>query len=392
MDIKFPNGYFVKGTVLSSTGAPLKSVSVFVGDAAEEFSGYFGTTDAAGKFSIPVQPGTKYVRISPPASTSVDPARFSRLLEKTVENITVSKDTGIGAVKLRNGFILSGKIDAPAGTPALKSFSPSIAIYPAKDLMVVNYAQTDGAHTGIDDKYAVAVPAGSYRIWTTAGGTTQANQVVAIQPTMLPVKVGKDTVKNIVLPKGRYSLSGTVKDTANTKLSGFLLVVSQSGSFEGGVFAYGIVDEGVFGIDPKLNQKTLFLPPGQYRLMFLPLLYISPDYKGRATVTYFDLTMPASAKTLSLVAENGFILSGKATDAGGKAMPAIIAASNKNAQLGLDLLSTNMMIGLSDEKGNYRIALPADTLNVQAFPVPQTSAVSREMILQRLIRAGRPAR
>jgi hypothetical protein len=372
LNIKFPNGLLVTGTVLSSTGAPLKNATVFAGDAAEQFAGFMGVTDAAGKFAVPVQAGTKIVMITPPTSASVDPARFSRLVPKRIENVVVAKDKGLGAVKLKNGFILSGSIAPPAGTPALKTLSPALYIYPAQGLMIVNSAQTGGSHQGINDRYAVALPAGSYRIWAAAGAQTQSQQVVPMQPALLPVKVSRDTVKNIVLPKGAHSLSGAVTDAANTKLNGFLLVVAQGGAFDGGVFAYAFVSNGVFGIDPNLNQKILFLPAGRYKLVFLPLDYTSDKYKGRATVTYYDLTMPSAAKTLALVAANGFVLSGKATDTAGKAVVALITASDKGAQPGLDLLTGNMMMAISDEKGSYRISLPADTLNIQAYPLLDT--------------------
>ena len=384
-NIKFPNGYFVKGTVQGSNGAPLEDAIVFVGSASDKYSGYFGSTDSAGKFSAPVQAGKKYLRISPPSGDSVDPSKFSRLLEKTVENINVTKDTTVSPVKLQNGYILSGKLDPPAGSGALKEFGALIALISANDKEKISSAQTDGPNSNIDNKYAVALAAGSYKIWAMGGGTTAANQIIQMQPMVQPIKISKDTVKNLVMPKGGYSLSGTVKDAANTKLTGYLFIIPKSGSFKGSVLLICGVDEGVFGYHSDLNLKNIFIPSGAYTLMFIPLSYLDVDYKGKATVSYFDLTMPAAAKTLALVAKNGYVVSGKATDANGKAIGAIVLATNKNAQISLNLLGMNLMLASSDEKGSYRFALPADTFNIQAFPMSSSSALTREKMLQRLI-------
>lgn len=386
LNIKFPNGFFVKGTINGPTGAAVESAYVFVGAASEQYSGYLGFTDEAGKFSIPVQAGKKYLRIAPPSSDSIDPSKFSRLLQKIVENINVTKDTTVSAVKLKNGYILSGKVDPPAGTGALKTFSPSIRVLlpNAKDFGSI--AQTDGPSDDISNKYAVALPAGSYLLEAFGGGTTVAKQIVQMQPTIQNVKISKDTVKNITVPKGGYSLSGTVKDASKTKLDGILFIIPQSGSFKDRILLFCGVSEGVFGYDTDLNLKNLFISKGSYKLMFVPLSYISADYKGKATVSYFDLTMPAAAKTLALGAKNGFVVTGKATDANGKAMQAIIAATNKSAQADFDPLALNGVFALSDDKGNYRIALPADTFNFQAFPIPSdSSSLAREKMLRRLI-------
>jgi hypothetical protein len=384
-NIKFPNGFFVSGTVKSPTGAAVKEAILFVGDAADEYSGYLGSTDSAGKFSIPVQAGTKYLTISPPSSDSVDPSRFPRLIEKRIDGIKVTKDTGVGPIKLKNGYILSGKISPPAGSGTLKTFAPLIEVFPSNSLEVISIAQTGGANSKVDTNYAVALPAGRYRIWAIANGTTVANQIVQMQPTIQPVKVQKDTAKNIVMAKGGYSLSGTVKDAAGSKLDGLLFVIPKSGSFKGGALMLCGVSKGVFGYDTDLNLKNVFIPSGSYTLMFVPLSYLSLDYKGKATVSYYDLAMPAAGKTLALIARNGFVVSGKTVDASNRTVQALLSASNKKAQLSLNLLGLNLMLALSDSKGNYRFALPADTFNLQALPLSSSSAVAREKILRRLI-------
>lgn len=376
-NIMLPDGYFVSGLVKGPTGVPIKSATVFIGDAADGYSGFSGTTDAAGKFSVPVQPGNKTLFINPPASASVNVAQFSRLLNKTVPGFTFVADTSIGTISLENGLILSGKVSPPAGGP-LFMFSPVLDIFPATGLAMVDVAQVGGTNALVPDKYAVALRAGAYRILTRATGAALTFQAVPMLPRQDKVTIAKDTVKNIALAKGGYPLSGTVKDAAKKNLDGALYIIPKSGIFKGWPIQAAAVVKGVFGVLPGLNIKNLALPAGSYLLVFMPTVYMTSGYTGRATVTYYNLTMPAAAKTLALVAANGFLVSGKTTDARGKAARALVTAFNADAPLDVDALALNFMVAASDAKGLYRFALPAGTFNVYGLPFSTATAGARK--------------
>jgi hypothetical protein len=203
---------------------------------------------------------------------------------------------------------------------------------------------------------------------------------------MLPrqdkVSISKNTVKNITLAKGGYPFSGTVKDTAKKGLDGALYIIPKTGVFKGWPIQAALVIKGAFGVLPGLNVKNLSIPAGQYLLVFMPTVYLMTGYTGRATVTYANLTMPAAAKTLALVAANGVVVSGKTTDARGKAVKAFITAYKANAPLGVDGLELNFMAAASNAKGVYRFALPADTFNIYALPFLTTTTVqqSKELV------------
>ncbi len=376
-NIKLPDGYFVTGFVKGPTGTPVNKATLFIGDAADGYSGFSGITDAAGKFSVPVQPGNKTLIADPPASASVSPAQFSRLLNKTVSGFNFVADTSIGTLTLENGFVLSGKVSPPAGSGTLFMFTPVIDVFPSTGLAMVDIAQVGGTNQLVQDKYAVALPAGAYRILTRAAGANLSFQSVAMLPRQDKVTVGKDTVKNIALAKGGFPFSGTVKDSAKKGLDGALYIIPKTGIFKGWPIQAAAVFKGAFGVVPGLNIKNLFLPAGQYLLVFMPTVYLTTGYAGRATVTYYNLTMPAAAKTLALVAANGFLVSGKTTDARGKAVKALITAYKANAPLGVDSLELNFMAAASDAKGLFRFALPADTFNVYALPFSTTTAAQK---------------
>ena len=375
LNITLPDGFFVTGLV-KAHGNPVKNATLFIGDAADGYSGFSGATDAAGRFSVPVQPGNKILIVSPPASASLNPAQFSRLVNRTVTGLNFAADTSVGELELENGYILSGKVSPPAGG-ALFMFTPIVDIFPSTGLAMIDVAQVGGTNQLIPDKYAVALPPGAYRILTRAAGATMTFQGVPMLPRQDKVSISKNTVKNIALAKGGFPFSGTVKDTAKKGLDGALYIIPKAGVFKGWPIQAGLVVKGVFGVLPGVNVKNLFLPAGQYLLVFMPTMYLTTGYTGRATVTYANLIMPAAAKTLALVAANGVVVSGKTTDARGKAMKALITAYKANAPLGVDGLELNFMAAASNAKGVYRFALPADTFNLYAFPFSTTAAASK---------------
>lgn len=386
LNIKLPDGLFVTGTVKGPNGAAVKDAAVFVGNATEGFGGLGGVTNAAGGFSIPVQPGRKLVTVTPPSGPSPSPASFSRLLPKTLGELTVSGDTAVGVVSLANGFILSGRIDPPAGSGTLLMFSPFMEIFPVKSLALVRVAQVSGTNPLISNLYAAALPAGTYRLLTRATGSNMLGQSVQMLPRVDKVKVTKDTVKNIVMPSGGYSLSGTVKDAAGKALDGALYAIPKSGALKGWDIQAMPVVKGSFGIIPVLNVKNAFLPAGPYLLLFVPTGHLMNTYTGKATVTSYDLTMPAAAKTLALVAKNGFVVSGKVTDARGKTAKAAIVAFKPMAPLNVDMLGLNFMLAATNAKGIFRFCLPADTFNLYAFPsTTPATALKPDEVFRRLI-------
>ncbi|MEW6366076.1 MAG: carboxypeptidase-like regulatory domain-containing protein [Acidobacteriota bacterium] len=300
LNITLPDGYFLSGIVKDANGAVLKSADVMATGEDDGMFGGWGTTDAAGKFSFPVQSGSYNVQADPPAGTSVDPKKFSRLLPQDVDNIAVNGDTAMGEIRLINGYILSGQVKPPSGTLAI--FSGVLAAFSNDNTQTASAQFGTGTETA---KFAVALPAGSYKLllWPMFGFDS-AFQPVAMTYKTDKVTITKDTVKNMTAPKG-YKLSGTVKDTASAALDGVIYIFKKSGAYVPGMYMmfFAVVD----------GRYEGYLAPGTYDLLFVP--FIDTTYKGKASRMLSALTMPAAAKVVNLVPPNGVVLSGKVTDA-----------------------------------------------------------------------------
>ena len=377
MNIKLPDGSFLSGIVKDALGAPLKGAYVEAANPDIGF-GWGGETDATGQFSFPVQKDSYSVYITPPGSTSINLATFSRLLPYTVENITVANDTNMGEIKLQNGYIMSGKVYPPSGTIGM--FTGTLMAFPSSNAYSTVFAAQFGS--GLDSmKYAMAVPAGGYKlILIPLMVYSSTFQTIPMTFKTDKVTISKDTVKNIKAPKG-YKIWGTVKDSGKTALNGLLAVFQKSNPYVKGMF--------IMQFAVMKGSYSGYLPKGSFTLVFVPYA-MNAGYKGKATKTSFDLVMPAADKVFDLVAQNGVVLSGKVTDARKKIVKSgaigIIktgAAASKKPGDWLWLLTS------TDTKGQYRLPVPQDTYNIYALPTGQETAFTpTEILRQNLIKTA----
>ncbi len=377
LNITLPDGYFLSGIVKDALGVPLKNAFAQVpnpniGDVWET------TTDATGKFSLPLQAGSYSVHITPPLSTSIDPTTFSRLVPSTVKDVSIVNDTNMGEIKLKNGYLMSGKVYPPSGT--IRMFTGTLMAFPSGNANSTIFAAQFGS--GLDStKYAMAVPAGSYKlILMPLLGYSSTMQPIPMTFKTDGVTISKDTVENIKAPKG-YKIWGTVKDSGNIGLSGVLGVFQKSNPYVKGMFIMQfIVMNGTY---------SGYLLKGSFTLVFLPYLSgMNPGYKGKATKTSFDLVMPASDKMFNLVAQNGVVLSGKVTDARKKIVKSgTIGFSKIGAAASNKPGDWVWLITISDAKGHYRLPVPPDTYDLYALPPAQASGLtSTEILCQNLFK------
>jgi len=376
MNIKLPDGYFLSGIVKDALGAPLKGAYVRAANPDIGF-GWGGETDATGQFSFPVQKGSYSVYITPPGSTSINPATFSRLLPLTVENIAVANDTNMGEIKLQNGYIMSGKVKPPSGT--IRLFTGMLMAFPSSGPNSTIFAAQFGSGSETM-KYAMAVPAGGYKL-ILIPFMVYSSTVQTIPMTFKTDKVtiSKDTVKNIKAPKG-YKIWGTVKDSGKTALSGVLAVFQKRNPYvKGMIITEFYVMNGIY---------SGYLPGGSFTLVFVPYPPVNTGYKGKATKTSFDLVMPASDKQLNLVAQNGVVISGQFTDARNNIISsADIGIIKTGAAASEKPGDWFWLITSTDSKGQYRLPVPRDTYDIHAMPLSQTTALApMEILRQNLIK------
>lgn len=378
-DIVLPDGVFLTGSVKDQNGNPVRGAIVAPALTSGLWPAVGAITDATGKFTTPVVPGSYMVYATPPASPSVNPAAFSRLMPALRQNITVTSSTDIGAIIVPSGFILSGNVLGPSGSLGVFSGFLWTSSVPA-NLFGVQPAQFQANGTS-SSQYAVALPAGKYK--------SQLIPLMAFSSTFQPLPVAYftsaftitgDKTLNLQLRKG-FHLSGSVRDLAGKPLDGFLWVYKKGVPFIQGVFAgVGLVGAGKY---------ELYLPTGSYTAVLFPF---SQTYTGRAARTSLDFAMPAAEKTLNITAINGVILSGKVTDARNvliKSKGIIMLRDTANRPPGPQQLTWSAMsaMGTVNAKGQYRLVVPPGTYDLQAFPKTGGEAAQLNSLFEKMLSA-----
>ena len=367
MTIVLPDGYFLSGAVKDTAGSPVPGAVVSAVSPVDKGFGWAGTADAAGLFSFPVQKGIYTVIVHPPMSASIAEGVFSRLIADEVEGVTVASDRNMGEVRLPNGVILRGKIIPPSGK--IGTLAAVLMAFPT-----VANAETKvyGAQfgTGPDStKYAMALPVGAHKLIfypIMVLGSTYQSLPMTFKTDR--VTISGDMTKDIRAPKG-FKIWGTVKDKAGVKLNGIVAVFQKTNPFVKGMpVAEFVAVQGSY---------SGYLPAGAYVLVFQPYPPLNTGYMGRATRTSFNLTMPAAAKQLNLVALNGVIFSGKVVNARNQVVKAadvgVIVTDAVTSPVPADWL---WYMTATDAQGKFRLPVPKDTYEIHAFPLDQTAVAA----------------
>ncbi|MBI2837528.1 MAG: hypothetical protein HYX75_04395 [Acidobacteria bacterium] len=366
-NFKLPNGVLLTGSAHDDSGNPAVGAPV----AATTQDGYQvgrGLTDSTGSFQIALRPGTYSLFVHPPEVLNPNPYSYPRLVRTKVDAVNVTGDTNIGDVQLGNGYVVTG--DVKPASSDLHSLVGSLIAIPSGStdgppiLAQFQYAQPYGPWL---NTYMMALPGGSYSL-TFFGGqaysrpSTQWLPLPAASFATSSLTVSKDLSKDIKLARG-YKLSGTAADAQRRALDGLLVIIPQGGKpSRDGKASFTVVMNGTF---------VTYLATGAYDATFFPLM--PPTYTGKAARTSRPVTMSAASQTLVITATDGAVLSGKVTDAAGKAAAATtvwlqpISSGNSPAGLSLPLLA------LTDAKGQYRLTAPAGSYRLRAAPFGLTA-------------------
>lgn len=366
LNIVLPDGVFLSGYVKDQSGKPV--VNAFVGAALtdDNVTTLGGYTDASGKFTFPVQPGTYGIVLSPPTSDSVAPSKFSRLVSTKKDGVTVTGDTSAGTITMPAGNIWSGKVLPPSGTLGFLS----AILWTFQGGTLGWHAAQFGTGLAESTQFAIALPSGSYKaVLLPLQAYTGTYTPIPAGYATSKFTISGDKVMNMKLKKG-YKLSGTVKDSAGTGMEGLLWIYQKSAAFVEDVYVgIGYVADGKY---------ETYLPNGSYSVVFLPVVTDTP-YNGKGTRTEIDVVMPAGSKTMDIVADNGVVLSGKITDAKKKLAKGATVMARDVAQ---DPWGVNQVVYAgftwTTNKGQYRFTLPQGTYDILSFPdvdgsAPQTS-------------------
>src|SRR5262249_18711416 len=223
MNITLPNGVPLTGFVKNQNGQPVKGAFVSAELQQALVAAVGATTLATGAFTIPVQPnGTYTLFVTPPNSTSVNPATFSRLLRNKMENINVVGATNAGTITLNNGFILSGKISSASGP--IGAFAGLYWTFPVPGGPIGFQAAQFGPPPAGSTQYAIALGPGNYKgIVIPILAFSSTFTALPATFTTAQFTMNADKVQNLTLRNG-HMLSGTVHDAAGVPLQGIVWI------------------------------------------------------------------------------------------------------------------------------------------------------------------------
>lgn len=354
LNITFPNGYYISGSVRDASNQPLTGAAVMAAGQDGTIYGW-GLTDSSGAYQIPVRAGTYNVVAAPPRVRVINPSTMSRLVPAAVKSRAVAADASVPAIALQNGYLLTGSFLPPSGQMA--GLAGGMQAIPQKgDWFTGGMAAIgDGGHS---TQYGVALPSGKYTLLFAGGQAFDSSwkMLPAAAFAVQSVNLTKDTTKNIKLPKG-YSLTGTANDAGGNPLHGIIYVRPKG--------ANPAKDRRSTLITVMNGKFVANLPAGTYDCVFIPGM--PSGYTGKATRSPVELTMPAAAKTLDIVAAEGVIVSGKMKDAGGAVSPGamlwlVLSGADPKS---LDAIP---MAAVAAQNGAYRVSVPPGTYDVHAWP------------------------
>ncbi|MBI2837323.1 MAG: carboxypeptidase regulatory-like domain-containing protein [Acidobacteria bacterium] len=356
-NISLPNGKLLSGTVRNPSGSTVMG-AIVQAVSSDGFVAQQTVTGVTGGFQVPLRPGTYRLEVRPPFPDSDDLASFPRLVPANAGTFQVKGDTSAGDVTLPEGHLVTGAVSSTVGT--------------ARNMVGWMFATpTDGASpwlvtpavfgTGTNSrKFTLALPAGKFNLLYAGaqGFTTNWSMVPMSSYGTGKINVTKDMTANVKVGSGT-KLSGTVKDSTGKDLNG-VLCIKKNGSSP-------FTDGGSTGMFVMNGKFIGYLPTGTYDATFVPIF--DSAYTGRGTKTDLSFTMTAAAKTLSIKATDGVVLSGKITNAKGKVVKtASIAAFPTGADP--ESLSALPISAKADQKtGAYRLCVPAGTYDIQATPI-----------------------
>ncbi len=350
-NIQLPKGYTVSGRLIDSQGAALAAVVV----ATIDESGFLGSATVSasdGAFTLLVRPGTHSLLARPAAVAAADLSQLSRLVPLVRTNVVVSRNTSLGDIRLSTGYIVRGRLRAAASYV----YGAVAAVERGTDGLAQIASTAAGKTQDTISEYAVAVPAGQHDL--VLGGVSAYDSRWKVAPLSSFVtnrlQVSRDTTFDIRIPTA-HPISGTVKDSAGSDLSGFLYVHPVGVDIT--------ADPRASAVAVRNGAYLCHLPVGRYELVFVPVRY---QYSGRGCWTRFDVTVTKGGGVENLVTQDGVLLSGKVLGADKRPAQVLIELTLPSATP--DQAGIVPILGWSDEKGLYTVAVPPNTYALHVRP------------------------
>ena len=342
-------GGFVAGSVTSTAGVPLTSITV----AAYNLDGTrrgFTTTDAAGHYQLVLPPGIYKLAAYDDGQdylTSFYSGQTSFAAASSVG--VVATQTTDANFSLARASVISGTItDASTGFPIVGA---TISIY--SDAAIAASANSDAS-----GRYRVLVPAGAYRV-------VLFDPTGAYAPLYYPNAESFDTSALIALTEGQIQSGVNAALVRSGRITGQVTDATNAAALAGiTVAAYN--PDGTtrgFTITDGSGTFVLVLPPGSYRIAAYDtsLVYLRRFYPNElAFISAPPWSVFASqSSTLNFSLPRGGVVSGQVTTTTLAALAGIIVGAYDASGL---VASTS-----TDTTGNYRLLVEAGTYTIAAF-------------------------
>ena len=215
-------------------------------------------SDAAGTFTVAVEPGTYDVRFQPPSTTT--------LAAKRIRGVNLSADVALGDVAILQGLTVTGNASY---------MDPALGVLPVDNLDMDFFNAYTGEkvetlhdNTDCSGNYSVLVPAGLYNVVFVPPSCASGSTCVSPAPCSLETVRIFDVV--ITSPRSGLSallrsahlVSGSVKNGSDLPVANVDLNFYDSGTGIRQIVSRDNTDaQGLFGV---------FVPPGTYDVLFTP--------------------------------------------------------------------------------------------------------------------------
>lgn len=351
LDVILPYGILISGRVTDSKGNPLEDVDVTAYPDNPLLQSSV-ITDKKGDYKLSLSKDIYHFEFEPNSSES-------RAVPKNIEDVDIKLKRKLN-VMLNDGFFLSGMLLNFQGKPAGES-----EIY-AESL-------SDDRHfvfspNPFNGQFRGALPAGKYKVTAIRNSF---NDLTSFSPHTNKKSgkknILKDTqIKNIKMPKG-VVLQGTVKDQNNQMIT---VIITFLNTKDLKAKTSWVRDQTGRNFSLDSIYKAA-LTKGTYILHVMPIHIEGKNFNTvntRATHKIIDNVKIKKDKTLNIILEDGYILSGMVKDKKGNVV--------KNAPIFIsDLKSVDdfysgkkiIVLTFTDSQGKYSYPLPEGKYDIYFY-------------------------
>ena len=327
-DVVLSAGLVLSGRVTGPTGAGIPQAGLTIRNA-DTGDAYGAGTDQDGNYRQTLPPGTYIINVGPPPTSRLGFKEIKDVRVVANKTLDIALDAQVG---------ISGRVLDPDGKTV--PFARISAEAPGLS-----------RGSGSDDRglYTLPLPPGTYAItvYPPVGSKLRRTRVENVSVT-------SDQTLDLKLERG-IGLSGKVADATGKGLEKVSVSLFNTTTKEW--TGTSTASDGTYGIG---------LEAGTYELTVISFDPASRFIQRRLTGVEIK-----TDRTLDIVLDQGFLVTGRVTDGGGNGIP----------RVGVNAVdATGAAFGRgTDDKGAYSLTLPAGTYRIEAYPPQGAGLIPRRL-------------